>query len=90
VNRLRFSDEWIEKVENWSDDPAAMIKRYDALRRDRQMQTFAQELKRKKPRKPISGLARRGTFLMALVSQLGARTTETNVDFWAPRGNDDA
>ena len=61
MDRLQFSDDWIEKVENWSDDPAAMIKRYDALRRYRQMQTFAQELKRKKPWKPTSGLARRGT-----------------------------
>jgi len=44
VNRVRFSDEWIEKVESWAEDHAAMIKRYDALLLYRKMQCFAQEL----------------------------------------------
>ena len=44
MNGVRFSDEWIEKVENWADDHAVMIKRYDALLRYRKMQSLAQEL----------------------------------------------
>jgi len=39
-----ISDEWNEKVQNWADDHAAMIKRYEALLRYREMQNFAQEL----------------------------------------------
>ena len=44
MNRVRFSDEWIEKVETWAEDHAAMIKRYDALLLYRKMQCLAQEL----------------------------------------------
>ena len=44
MTRIRFSDEWIEKVENWAHDHTAMIKRYDALLLYRQMQGFAEEL----------------------------------------------
>ena len=44
MSKMRFSDEWNEKVQNWADDHAAMIKRYEALLRYREMQNFAQEL----------------------------------------------
>ena len=44
MDKIRFSDEWIGRVENWAHDHAAMIKRYDALLLYRQMQSFAQEL----------------------------------------------
>jgi len=44
VKGNRFSDEWIEKVENWAKGHAAMIKRYDDLLLYRKMQDLAQEL----------------------------------------------
>ena len=42
--RIRFSKNWIEKVEKWADDHAPMVKRYDALLHYREMQSLAQEL----------------------------------------------
>jgi len=42
--RVRFSDEWIEKVENWADDHKVMIERYNALLRYRKMQEIVYEL----------------------------------------------
>ncbi len=44
MDKIRFSNEWIEKVESWAEDHAAMIKRYDALLLYRKMQCLAQEL----------------------------------------------
>ncbi len=35
--RIRFSDEWNEKVENWVEENSAMIARYDALRNYRKL-----------------------------------------------------
>ena len=44
MTRIRFSDEWIEKVENWAARHAAMVKRYEALLRYQKMQSYALEL----------------------------------------------
>ena len=44
MGKIRFSNEWMEKVENWANDHAAMIERYDALLRYRKMQDLAEYL----------------------------------------------
>ena len=42
--RVRFSDDWIEKVEKWAHDHAVMIERYNALLRYQQMKEIVYEL----------------------------------------------
>ena len=45
MHKVRFSDEWIEKVENWAHDHAVMIERYNALLCYRKMKEIVYELK---------------------------------------------
>ena len=42
--RVRFSDDWIEKVERWARGHAVMIERYNALLRYRKMKEIVYEL----------------------------------------------
>ena len=44
MNRIRFSDEWKEKVNKWAEDNAAMIDRYEALQNYRELQVLANEI----------------------------------------------
>ena len=43
MNRVRFSDEWIAKVDDWAHNNAVMIRRYNAMLRYRQMVYLAQD-----------------------------------------------
>ena len=44
MSELRFSDEWMERVEEWAEKHTGMIQRYEAFLRYRKMQNLAQEL----------------------------------------------
>jgi len=43
MHKVRFSDEWIQKVEDWVNDHAVMIERYNALLRYRRMKKIVQK-----------------------------------------------
>ena len=42
----RFSDQWMEKVDDWAHKNAVMIRRYNAMLRYRQMIALAMDLSR--------------------------------------------
>ena len=42
----RFSDEWLQKVDDWAHKNAVMIRRYNAMLRYRQMSALAMDLSR--------------------------------------------
>ena len=43
MHKVRFSDEWIAKVDAWAHNNAEMIRRYNAMLRYRQMVELAQD-----------------------------------------------
>jgi hypothetical protein len=46
MHKVRFSDEWIAKVDAWAHNNAVMIRRCNAMLRYRQMVYLAQDLSR--------------------------------------------
>ena len=42
--RIRFTDEWNEKVDEWAEENSAMIERYEVLRNYRKFMELGQEL----------------------------------------------
>ena len=44
MQKTRFFDDWTEKVEEWAEENAAMIARYDALQNYRKMGGLAENL----------------------------------------------
>ena len=43
MNRMRFLDEWREKVDEWEEENAEMIARYNALQNYRKMWDLAED-----------------------------------------------